>query len=123
MGNACCHLVAGGGSGGGQPPPRSAVQIFKKEARQKRKAKLKEEMQRGYFDDFRVGRPAAMQWQPLSPTAPLAGDVFHSCSLPSCEHLQEFRDSKGKVFAAPGKLLASSHVSNCGWRTGCAAMH
>ncbi|KAI3436178.1 hypothetical protein D9Q98_002233 [Chlorella vulgaris] len=50
-------------------------EIFKKEARQKRKAKLKEEMQRGYFDDFR-----------------------------------EFRDSKGKVFAASGKLLASSHA-------------
>lgn len=28
-------------------------QIFSKEAREKRRAALKEEMQRGYFDDFR----------------------------------------------------------------------
>ncbi|KAL4423175.1 hypothetical protein ABPG77_000308 [Micractinium sp. CCAP 211/92] len=50
-------------------------EIFSKEEREKRKAKLKEEMQRGYFDDFR-----------------------------------DFRDSKGKVFAAPQRLVAASNA-------------
>ncbi|KAL4458895.1 hypothetical protein ABPG75_013760 [Micractinium tetrahymenae] len=50
-------------------------EIFSKEERAKRKAKLKEEMQRGYFDDFR-----------------------------------DFRDSKGKVFAAPQRLAPASHA-------------
>lgn len=50
-------------------------EIFSKEQRAKRKAQLKEEMQRGYFDDFR-----------------------------------DFRDSKGKVFRAPERLVPASHA-------------
>lgn len=48
-------------------------EIFSKERRAERKAKLKDDMQRGYFDDFR-----------------------------------DFRDSQGKVFHSPTRLIPAA---------------